>query len=165
MSMSEVSSLLYQLEEHYLAYAARERTARESNSFSKLFRHWFFYHAEKCAPEDMLFLDTTSNLVEALKEHLDSLPQKDRKTGSSAACSAVALMLHSPPGRISQERALYLAAAQSRCVPLLSYLTQEQLRHQYEDYVRTTPRSQRLPNQEELVREMARLLKKGLAKA
>ena len=98
------------------------------------------------------FYNTVGNHVTKL---YDALKEETPENAASLAYSSVRMML---TGRENDVVSLSKISNQGFAIPLLSFLTKEQLTEVRENYLRETPKRLLFPNQKDVLAEMDRLL-------
>ena len=144
--------LTEQLKEIYDQFAESiGKKQEEDKGFLKALRSLFSDKRE--TDQDVAaFYHTVGNHVTKL---YDALKDETREDAAALAYSSVTMMLK---GRENDVVSLSKISNQGFAIPLLEFLTKEQLTEIRETYLRETPKRLMFPNQRDVLKEMDRLL-------
>ena len=144
-----------QLVEHYENFTERIQKKEEGDrTFLKTLRS-LFSDKRDTDQEVATFHDTVGNHITKL---YDALKEETPEDASALSIGLVRMMLSGNEKREDQVAALAKISNQGFAIPLLSFLTKEQLTEVREEYLRENPKRLMFPNQRDVLKEMDRLL-------
>ena len=163
MNLQEAVALVEKLELHFEEYASGKH-GRQKKGILQLLSHWIAYDVHHVEREHEDFLQGTTALIQKLAEGLESLPEEAQADAKALALRATQLLLRPKPKQPRNDRDWYLAAAEYSAIPLLTWLSQDELAHFRARLLEHTPRRMMFPNQVKLLEAMEKLLDSAQAK-
>lgn len=144
------------LEDLYSSYKQQYKQERQAEgfSFARLFRRWGSCDETKTEPVHQEFLTQVNRQVDALC----SLLKENPSNGQAVAWRAVRCMILQESVGQKTDSDWYIIAAEIQAVPLLPYLSHEDLQNCRSFMLQRTPRKWMLPKQLELLDSIEKLL-------
>lgn len=147
--------LAAQLESHYESYIQPPEKSAGQRDLGKLFRGWFSSNEHQAEPIHQQFLAGTESLSRELARMLAGL---DPEVSRPLALREARLILEHSVSCSDLDRTAYLTAAEVQCIPLLPYLTREELASLRDSMLSRTPKRMMFPKQLEVLQAMERLM-------
>ncbi|MDR0952473.1 MAG: hypothetical protein LBM18_06065 [Oscillospiraceae bacterium] len=138
--------------EEYLAVVPERK-----KGLGNMFHGWFSSGVEEMPPVHRDFLSKVEECVAQLTAAAQEQKSNAPPTVGEGALEAARLILFPAYLPLSDQRALYLVAAQGCCDPLLPYLAPDDLKALRADFERSVKKRERLPVQEKLIKRMREL--------
>ena len=144
--------LAQELTEIYEQFSERIGVKQEEDKgFLKALRS-LFSDKRETDMEVAAFYNTVGNHI---TKYYDALKDEKAEDAAALAYGSVRMML---TGRENDVISLAKISNQGFAIPLLAFLTKEQLQEMREAYLRETPKRLLFPNQKDVLKEMDRLL-------
>ena len=155
-TLNRAEQYLEQLRTLYADYRREEPEEESGLNLGRLFKGWFSSGIGKMEPEDRRFVDGAEELSGQLAEAIGGEPEGE--TRRSLAVEAVTLILDAGSPNPGTGKELYLTAAEQYCIPLLKYLSGEDLARLKSSMLAKTPKRMMFPKQLEVLEAMERLM-------
>jgi len=160
-TVKQAEDLLYRLERHYTEYSEKsDKQEKSMSAFTKLFSKWLSNtDSASLNPIHDDFIAGTERIVSELVTALNELEKEEPKLCSVIASKAVGCMLK-PEKKYEKTTAdWFITAAEQMCLPLLPFLSKEDLAYFRDFMLSRSPRRLMLPKQKEIFDKIEALLK------